>query len=73
MPLEHSPARQGERAAYTTNEFCHDHRVSRSKLYEMWREGTGPRFFTIGNQRRISVEAAANWRREREAAAEASA
>ena len=51
------------------NVFCRKHQVSRTKLYEMWGKGLGPRFFYVGNQRRISDEAAAEWRRSREAAA----
>jgi hypothetical protein len=67
MSLEHSPARQG-RAAFTINEFCETHRISRSMLYLMWGEGTGPRFMRAGRKRLISMEAARDWRREREAA-----
>ena len=43
MSLEHSPARQGKRAAYSLNEFCEDHRISRSMLYKLWAAGIGPR------------------------------
>ena len=67
MSLEHSPVRQG--GAYTIQEFCHAHRLSRSKLYQMWDEGIGPRWMYVGTKRLISNEAAADWRREREAAA----
>jgi hypothetical protein len=59
-------------AAYTVPEFCIAHRVGRSALYKLWQEGKGPRRFQIGQGRSsrvlISVEAAADWRREREAA-----
>jgi hypothetical protein len=68
MSLEHSPARQLERAAFTIAEFCEAHRISRSKLYQLWRDGTGPRFKRIGVKIIISNEAAADWRRDGEAA-----
>jgi hypothetical protein len=83
MSLEHSPAREGvgphrrhgdrggepEPAAYTIDEFCSAHRMSRSQLYKLWHAGVGPRFFLVGNKRRISNEAASDWRRQGEAAA----
>jgi len=56
-------------AAFTVDGFCRSHHVSRSKLYQMWREGIGPRIMRIGAKVLISTEAAADWRREREAAA----
>jgi hypothetical protein len=56
------------RAAYSVNQFCEAHSVSRSKLYSMWREGIGPRFMEVGDKRLITVEAAADWRHAREAA-----
>jgi len=68
MSLEHSPVQGG---AYTIQEFCHAHRFSRSKLYQMWDEGIGPRWMYVGTKRLISDEAAADWRREREPAAAA--
>jgi hypothetical protein len=67
MSLEHSPARQG-RAAYTIKEFCEAHRISRSMLYKLWAEGIGPRFLHAGKRVIITTEAAADWRREGEAA-----
>ena len=50
----------------TVNEFCLAERISRTRLYEDWKQGKGPRFFYIGNQRRISAEARIEWRRRRE-------
>jgi predicted DNA-binding transcriptional regulator AlpA len=55
-------------AVYTIEEFCRAHRLSRSKLYQLWASGTGPRKMRIGAKVLISVEAATDWRREREAA-----
>ena len=55
-------------AAYTMEEFCKAHRLSRSKLYQLWDAGTGPRKMRIGSKVLISVEAAADWRRACEVA-----
>jgi hypothetical protein len=67
MSLEHSPSRQGY-AAYTVAEFCRSHRLSRSKLYQLWAAGIGPRVLRVGVKVLITAEAAAEWRRERERA-----
>jgi hypothetical protein len=65
-----SPARGGgpAPAVFTIPEFCAAHRLSRSKLYQLWAAGAGPRKMSLGTKILISVEAAADWRREREAA-----
>lgn len=55
-------------AAYTVAEFCAAHRISRSKLYELWQEGRGPRKMRVDSRVLISVESATEWRRGREAA-----
>jgi hypothetical protein len=74
MSLEHSPARvthggvKTSRAAFTVSEFCDAHRISRSKLYQMWAAGAGPRYMQVGAKKIISVEAAADFRRDLEAA-----
>jgi hypothetical protein len=66
---EHSPTdiaggvRDARRAAYTVSEFCDAHRISRSKLYQLWSARLGPRFILIGTKKIITTEAAANWRR----------
>jgi hypothetical protein len=57
-----------ERAAFTVAEFCAAHRVSRSSLYKAWAQGTGPRYLRNGKKVLITIEAARDWRREREAA-----
>lgn len=73
MSLEHSPARaKVAHAAFTIDEFCEAHRISRGALYGMWRAGTGPKFMLVGEidgKRIITNEAAAEWRHERQAAA----
>ena len=57
------------RCAFSIAEFCDAHRISRSKLYQMFREGTGPRVMRIGTRCLISIEAAEEWRRAVEAQA----
>jgi hypothetical protein len=59
---------QADRAAYTIDEFCAAHRISRRKFYELEEEGTGPRLMRVGSKVLISIEAAAAWRAERETA-----
>lgn len=49
-------------AAYDVRHFCDAHSVSRSALYRLWKEGTGPRYFKVGNKIFISCEAASEWR-----------
>jgi hypothetical protein len=69
MSLEHSPARFDTvpgRAAYTIPEFCVAHRISRSALYELWKLGKGPRRIEEVGRVIITVEGAADWRREME-------
>ena len=74
MSIEHSSARESVHAAaaYTIPEFCVAHRIGRSALYKLWSEGAGPRRIQVGSGRSskvlISLEAAADWRRDREAA-----
>jgi hypothetical protein len=66
MAEERTPA---SAAAYTVAEFCQAHRIGRATLYNLWARNLGPRFFLIGTHRRISIEAAADWRADCEAAA----
>jgi hypothetical protein len=61
MPIDHGSA---EPIVYTVQEFCQAHRISRGQLYALWREDKGPRRFTVGNKVLITVEDAAEWRRE---------
>jgi hypothetical protein len=62
------PPFESEPPVYDIRVFCDAHKISRSSLYNSWQAGTGPRFFRVGTSIRISREAAAQWRREREAA-----
>ena len=56
---------------YTVAEFCSAHKISRSKLYQLWRAGIGPRSIKIGARNLITAHAACAWRRQLEAATDA--
>ena len=56
------------RKAFNILEFCEAYRVGRSTTYEEIREGR-LKIFKVGKLTRISVEAAEDWRRQREEAA----
>jgi len=49
---------------YTPQEFCDAHRISRSRLYELWQTGQGPKYIQKGVHKLITVEAAAEWRQQ---------
>ena len=55
------------RKAFDIPEFCEAYRVGRSSAYEEIRAGR-LKIFKVGKLTRISVEAAENWRRQREEA-----
>jgi hypothetical protein len=59
----------GEADAYTIAEFCKRHRISHQLFYKLKPQGLMPVTFRLGARVLISREAAAQWRREREAAA----
>jgi hypothetical protein len=48
--------------------FCSRHGISRASFYLLKKAGEAPRLMQVGNRVLISREAAAEWRREREAA-----
>src|SRR5262249_58996494 len=52
--------------AFSIQEFCDSHRVSRSKFYELRAKGLTPDEMDVDGSTRISVESAARWRRQRE-------
>jgi hypothetical protein len=55
--------------SYTVTEFCTAERISRVALYEMWKNGKGPRFYKNGVRPIITHKARLDWQREREAEA----
>jgi hypothetical protein len=55
--------------AYTIPEFCRAYRLSESMYYKIRAAGLGPREMRALSKVTISVEAASDWRRERESTA----
>jgi len=55
--------------AYSINEFCALHGISRATYYNLKKVGKGPREMEVMGRRLISDEAGAQWRRQMEAAA----
>lgn len=53
-------------AVYTVTEFCETHRISRSKLYDLFDDGSGPAVIRVGRRLLISGKAAQDWRKSRE-------
>jgi hypothetical protein len=64
-------AAHGEADAYSLAEFCQRHRISLQLYYKLKQQGLAPRTFFVGTRVLVSKEAAAEWRREREAASDA--
>ncbi|WP_441260719.1 hypothetical protein AB7008_41660 [Bradyrhizobium sp. 521_C7_N1_3] len=54
------------RAAFTIKEFCEAHRLSEAMYYKIRAAGLGPREMRAMRKITISIEAAKDWRRERE-------
>jgi hypothetical protein len=54
--------------ALTVAEFCRQHSVGISTYYRLQEKGEGPETMKVGGKRLVSIEAAARWRRSREAA-----
>jgi hypothetical protein len=54
--------------AFTVEEFCKQHSLGISTYYRLQEKGEGPETMKVGGKRLISIEAAARWRRDREAA-----
>jgi hypothetical protein len=50
----------------TVAEFCRDHSISIPTYYKLRKAGRGPKEFREGALVRITAQAAAQWRRERE-------
>ena len=56
-----------DKDAFSIDEFCTRHSISRSAFYNSLKDGTGPRTMKVGTRTLISREASADWRRQREA------
>lgn len=57
--------------AFTIQQFCNAHSISRALFYKLIKEGTGPRIAKLGRKRIITRESAAEWRKQIENATEA--
>jgi hypothetical protein len=71
VSLLHSPACIIADPSFTVAEFCELERISRSALYNLWKQGKGPRYYLNGTSRRITGQARRDFHREREADAQA--
>ena len=58
------------RQAWTIDEFCQAHAISRATFYNLRRRGVGPRVMHVGARRLVSDAAAAEWRQQMENAVE---
>ncbi len=56
--------------SYSVADFCGAHGISRALFYKLLREGRGPRVMKVGRRTLISREAAEQWRRRMEGAAQ---
>jgi len=54
--------------AFSVEQFCRAHSISRALFYIMQRDGRGPRVMKCGKRTLIARESAERWRREMEAA-----
>jgi predicted DNA-binding transcriptional regulator AlpA len=61
---DHAPA------MYSVADFCRLHGISRAFFYKLRKQRKMPPICKVGNRSLITAEAAADWRREREAEAE---
>jgi hypothetical protein len=52
--------------AFTIEEFCSRHRITKRRFYELCASGRGPRLMRLGRRPLISREAAADFRRRLE-------
>jgi hypothetical protein len=55
-------------ACYSIRQFCTAHNISDHLFYKLQRQGSAPKTMRVGARTLISVEAAAEWRRQCEAA-----
>jgi hypothetical protein len=68
MPHSDDPRRSVSRpkdpVVYTVQQFCADHQISKSKLYELFGTGDGPAAVRVGRRVLITAEAAKAWRQK---------
>ena len=58
-----------EQDAFSINEFCQRHRISRATYYNLQKNGTGPLVVKVGARSIITTEAAKAWRERLESEA----
>ena len=58
------------RQAWTIDEFCQAHAISRATFYNLQKRNMGPRVMHVGAKRLVSEAAAAEWRDQMERAVE---
>lgn len=56
-----------QRAAFSVDEFCTAHTITKPLFYKLLKAGRGPKIMKCGTRTLISIEAAADWRRQMEA------
>lgn len=54
------------RLALNISQFCKAHDLSEAFYYKLKKQGEGPREMKVGARTLITLESAAEWRRERE-------
>ena len=59
---------ENKHLAFTVNEFCESHGISRSLFYEIRKKNKGPAIMKVSGRTLISAESAAVWRRRMEQA-----
>ncbi len=57
-------------AVFNVNGFCAAHDITKVTFYKLLKDGLGPRIMKVGARTLISVEAAADWRRQMEEGAQ---
>jgi predicted DNA-binding transcriptional regulator AlpA len=55
-----------EAKSLSIKNFCLAHGISRTTFYNLVKQNLGPRLMKVGKRTLISVEAAAEWRRQME-------
>ena len=62
-----------EQQAFSVNQFCAAHGISRALFYVLAKDGRAPRVMKVGRRALITTESAAEWRQRMESATTQSA
>jgi predicted DNA-binding transcriptional regulator AlpA len=62
-----------QKTTFTVAEFCTQQSISRATFYLLQKQGKGPRTYTVGRKRLISIEAATEWQQKMEGTRQADA